>query len=178
MRTASLALTLSLWAAPILAAQSGDSELATKLSNPIANLMSFPFQLNHDCCFGPANGSRFTLNVQPVIPIKLNTDWTLILRTIVPIINQQEPVVGSGNESGLGDTTQSFFFSPATMPGGYFWGFGPAFLWPTATNPDLGSRKWGVGPTLVVLRQTKGWTYGLLTNQIWSYAGEHDHPNV
>ena len=55
-------------------------------------------------------------------------------------------------------------------------GFGPVLLYPTGTNDFLGSEKWGAGPTGLVLKQTGGWTYGLLFNQIWSYAGD-DHRN-
>ncbi len=36
----------------------------------------------------------------------------------------------------------------------------------------LTSGKWGAGPTLVALQQTGPWTIGLLTNQIWSFAGD------
>jgi hypothetical protein len=108
----------------------------------------------------------------------LSKDWTLVVRTILPVIDQQAPVSGAGDHFGLGDTTQSFFFVPKSAPGGITLGFGPAFLWPTATDESLGSHKWGAGPTMVVLKQQSGWTYGILANHIWSYGGERDHPNV
>lgn len=160
-----------------------DENLAKQLANPISSLISVPFQFNYDTGFdgpGEDDGDRFTLNVQPVIPFALNDNWNLITRTIVPIIYQDDVLIDSNStQFGLGDTVQSFFFSPkAPGPAGAIWGVGPVFLWPTATNDSLGSEKWGVGPTGVVLFQQGPWTYGALANHIWSYAGDDDRPHV
>ena len=168
-------------------------DLAKKLQNPVAALISVPFQSNFDFGLGSSHtGWRYTLNMQPVIPISLTKDWNLISRTILPVISQHNAVgapieaggeevevIPSGshaavdvNQEGLGDTVQSFFFSPVKPgPGGIIWGLGPVFLLPTATEDLLGSGKWGTGPTAVLLKQTGGWTYGILANQIWSIAG-------
>ena len=43
-------------------------DLAKKLSNPIASLISVPFQNNLDVGIGQFKGARNTLNFQPVIP--------------------------------------------------------------------------------------------------------------
>ncbi|KAB2659087.1 hypothetical protein F9K94_02545 [Brucella tritici] len=155
-----------------------DQELARKLANPISSLISVPFQSNYDCCFGPKDSYRYTLNIQPVVPFSLNEDWNLIVRTIVPIVYQQAPAAGFDNRFGLSDTEQSFFFSPAQSVDGITWGVGPVFLWPTATNSELGTGKWGAGPTGVILKQQGGWTYGALANHIWSYAGHSDRDAV
>ena len=155
------------------------AELAKKLNNPISNLISVPFQFNLDGGFGPKDANRVLLNVQPVIPISISQDWNVIVRTIVPVVYLDSIADGVDSKFGLGDTVQSFFFSPkAPTSGGWIWGVGPVFLWPTATNDLLGSGKWGAGPTAVVLKQENGWTYGALANQIWSYAGENDRSNV
>ena len=96
------------------------------------------------------DGFKSTLNVQPVIPLALSHDWNLILRTILPIVHQEDVTGADRNETGLGDTLQSFFFSPSKpTAGGITWGVGPAFLYPTATNQFLGGKKWGAGPTFV-----------------------------
>ncbi|MEY4484632.1 MAG: hypothetical protein RL693_2084, partial [Verrucomicrobiota bacterium] len=79
----------------------------------------------------------------------------------------------------LGDTVQSFFFSPKEpTAGGWVLGAGPVLLWPSATDDLLGSGKWGAGPTALALRQAKGWTYGVLANHLWSYAGDGDRAEV
>lgn len=149
------------------------TELAKQLSNPVAALISVPLQLNHDRDLGVTRtGDKWTLNVQPVVPIALNRDWNLISRTIVPIATQSGVVPGGGRQSGLGDVVQSLFLSPnAPGPGGWIWGAGPVFLLPTATDDALGAGRWGAGPTVVVLRQTQGWTYGALANHLWSVGG-------
>ncbi len=154
--------------------------LAKKLTNPVADLISVPFQFNYDHNIGPkTQGNRGYLNFQPVIPIELDEDWNVISRTIVPIIDQHDLAPTSGDQSGLGDVTQSFFFSPKEpTKDGWIWGVGPALLLPTANNDLLGSGKYGAGPTAVVLKQEGPWTYGALANHIWSYAGDDDRRSV
>jgi hypothetical protein len=148
------------------------AELAKQLQNPVASLISLPFQNNFDFNLGPnEEGSKYTLNFQPVIPLSISQDYNLIIRTILPFISQDDVIPGT-SQSGLGDIVQSFFFSPKKPVGGLILGFGPVFLYPSATDSLLGSEQWGAGPTGLVLKQTGGWTYGLLFNHIWSYTGE------
>lgn len=154
-------------------------ELAKKLANPVASLISVPFQYNHDSDIGAADGSRSVLNIQPVIPVSINADWNLISRTIVPLVDQKNVAGTSGSQSGLGDIVQSVFFSPkAPTAGGLVWGVGPVFLLPTATDDRLGAKKWGLGPTAVALLQRGPWTFGGLTNHIASVAGDSDRASI
>jgi hypothetical protein len=155
-------------------------ELAKQLNNPVASLISVPFQSNWDFGLGDGSGQRFTLNIQPVIPISISEDWNLILRTIVPVMDQSGAYgPTSGSQSGLGNTTQSFFLSPKKPgPGGIIWGLGPVGYYPTATNSLLGPEKWGTGPTFVALAQPGNWTVGVLANQIWSLGGDRNEPDV
>ena len=157
-----------------------DEELAKKLANPVAAMISVPFQGNYDRKIGPNNdGTRFQLNFQPVIPFELNDDWNLISRTIVPIIKQKDILPGTGTQTGVGDIIQSFFFSPRKpTEDGWILGVGPVLLLPTASNDLLGTEKWGAGPTFVGLKQDGPWTYGMLANHIWSYAGNKNRADV
>ena len=180
-RGALAAFSLALAGPAALAQSAPDSsaELAKKLSNPIAALTSVPIKADWDTGIGARDADRTTYVVQPVIPITLSKDWNLISRTIVPYIDAQSPVAGGSDESGLGDITQSFFFSPtAPTAGGWIWGAGPVLLLKTATNDALGSEKWGAGPTAVVLRQDSGWTYGVLANHIWSFGGNDQRADI
>lgn len=156
-----------------------DADLAKQLSNPVASLISVPFQFNYDKGYGPADGGKSVLNIQPVIPFSINEDWNVISRTIVPVISQHDIAGRSGSQFGLGDIVQSLFFSPKQpTAGGIIWGAGPAFLLPTGTDPLLGAEKWGLGPTGVVLKQEGPWTYGALGNHIWSVAGDSKRSDI
>ena len=77
-------------------------ELAKQAQNPIANLISVPFQNNTDFDFGPRERTLNVLNFQPVIPIKLSEHWNLITRTIVPIIHLPSLEKGDSSDSGVG----------------------------------------------------------------------------
>lgn len=155
--------------------------LAKKLANPIASLISVPFQYNYDENAGPNDkGSVSRVNIQPVVPLSLNSKWNLITRTIVPVVIDQDniPTIGS-NDSGLGDVLASQFFSPkAPTAGGWIWGVGPVELLRTASKHTLGEEKWGLGPTAVALKQSGPWTYGALANHIWSVAGDDGRADI
>jgi hypothetical protein len=177
VRQARLACFLLLGAPFAAFAQDAD-ELAKKLSNPVADLISVPFQFNHDDGYVDG-GSRTYVNIQPVVPISISENWNMISRTILPVVYQDHVPPGSGDEFGLGDITQSLFFTPkAPSSSGWVIGVGPAFLVPAATDDLLGTEKWGLGPTAVVLKQDRGWSYGALVNHIWSVAGEDDRQDI
>ena len=163
-----------------IASHTDADQLAKQLSNPVAALISVPLQLNYDEGYGAGgggDGERWTLNVQPVVPISLNADWNVISRTILPVIDQD---IGGSSESGIGDITQSFFFSrKKPTASGWIIGVGPALLLPTASEDVLGTEQWAVGPTIVALKQTDdGWTYGALWNYLVSVAGDEDRADV
>jgi hypothetical protein len=151
------------------------SNLEQQIQNPIASLISVPFQNNVDFNTGPYDRSRNTLNIQPVIPFSLNEKLNLITRTIVPIISQ--PTGMDDSEFGLGDVNLSLFLTPA-KPSKVIYGGGVALGLPTASNEFLGTEKWSAGPSFVVLVQPKGWTIGALAQNTWSYAGADDRGDV
>ncbi|HEY4202064.1 MAG TPA: transporter [Devosiaceae bacterium] len=159
-------------------AQSDPDALARQLSNPVASLISVPLQFNADFGAGPGgDGENLSLKIQPVIPFELSKDWNVISRTIVPLSYEHD--IFPDNVAGLGDITQSFFFSPTQPgPGGIIWGVGPQFLLPTATDSRLGGGKWGLGPTGLVLMQADKLSVGVLASQLWSVAGEASRPDI
>jgi len=176
MLLASAALAL---ATPARAQDDQAAALAKKLANPLAALISVPLQYNHDYYGGANDGATVgRLNIQPVIPISLNDDWNLITRTIIPLVHQQDFPLAARNESGLGDITESLFFSPKSPTGGWIWGVGPVLLLPTASEDVLGAGKWGIGPTAVALKQEGPWTIGFLGNHVWSVAGDDTRNDV
>jgi hypothetical protein len=147
-------------------------ELADKLANPVASLISVPLQNNLNYGIGPYNGTKYTINVQPIIPFKLTDNLNLITRYILPVVDQRNITGLNTHEFGLSDATVTAFFAPKTK--GLILGIGPAFLIPTATDKLLGTEKFGVGPSVLVMHQGKGLSIGFIANQIWSVAGNDD----
>jgi len=156
------------------AKSAGDEDAATKLAketqNPVANLISVPFQNNFNFGAGSKDKMVWNLNVQPVIPISISEDWNLITRTIMPIINEPALFPGADNAFGLGDINPTVFLSPA-KPSKLIWGVGPTMTLPTATTGQLGSGRWSAGPAAVGLFMDGPWVVGALANQQWDFAG-------
>lgn len=148
------------------ASATDSQELAKKLSNPVSDLVSVPFQFNWENGVGPDNGLRTVLNVQPVVPFKISDKWNMIERWIMPFVSQPETL---GARSGLSDITFSSFFSPRTK-GSLIWGAGPVVTLPMSSDATIGSGQWSAGPTLVVVKIDGPVLYGLLWNQLWSFA--------
>jgi opacity protein-like surface antigen len=148
---------------------SEDEDLAKKSQNPIADLVSVPFQSNTNFNAGPFDRTQEILNIQPVVPLHISPDWNMISRTIIPVMSQPNPLFDSST-NGIGDITQSLFFSPA-HPGALIWGIGPVFTIPSATDPILGTGQVLAGPTAVFLVTPGHVVMGVLLNNQWSVGG-------
>jgi hypothetical protein len=146
------------------------TELAKETQNPVANLISVPFQNNFNFGAGADRDMIWIMNVQPVIPVPLNEEWNLITRTIMPIINQPSLAPGEESAFGMGDINPSVFLSPAKAEG-FIWGAGVTTTLPTATESEIGSGQWSMGPTAVGLLIQGPWVVGALANQQWSMVG-------
>jgi hypothetical protein len=146
-----------------------NTDIAKKLQNPVADLISVPFQSNTNFGFGPENGTQEVLNIQPVVPFHLSDDWNLITRTIMPLTWNPKLTPAGDSSFGLGNTTEFLFLSLA-HPGKWIWGVGPVILLP-ATNGAVGSNLWGAGPSAVALRMDGPWVYGALISNVWSFGG-------
>ena len=158
----------------------GGDDLRAKAQNPVANMISLPFENSLD--FGAPDGNAYILNIQPVIPFTVG-DWNFINRTIVPIIRSPGQLQGlpglpetksGGSIWGLGDINHSTFLSPA-KPGPIIWGVGPSIQFPTATSSRLGTGKWSAGPSAVFIAQPAPWSLALLVRQMWSFAAAESH---
>jgi hypothetical protein len=161
--------------------ESGDTnesaKLAIKLTNPVASLISIPVQNWFDFNLGPKkDGFRYTMEAQPVYPMQISKEWNLISRSTIPVIYQQN-LYGRTSQTGLSDSTESLFLSPVHTKS-LIWGAGPVFLVPTGTDGFLSTRKFGMGPTAVVLKHATHGNIGLLANHVWSVAGSDSHPYV
>jgi len=169
----------------VMPALADEQELAKKSQNPVGDIISLPFEYwHHD---GMADdGSADALMVKPVYPTRIG-NLNLINRVIIPYLgidaNQNGSDLGDidipptlERESGLGNIQYQGFFTPAE-PGKVIWGIGPVFELPTNTS-GLGSDKWSAGPAAVALTMPGKWVLGALVQNIWSFAGPSDDPDV
>jgi hypothetical protein len=158
---------------PALQAQQSADELAQKAANPIANMISVPFQNNTDFGLGPYDRARNVLNIQPVVPL---AEGKIITRTVVPFAWLPDLTTESeSSSSGIGDIVFTAFYVPGG--GETMWGLGPVVELPTG-GASRGSEKWSVGPSFVALKVNGPWTLGVLANNVWSVAGEGDRSSV
>lgn len=158
-------------------AQDDKEALAKASQNPVASMISFPFQNNLNFGLGPYDRNQYIMNFQPVIPFRLSENWNLITRTIIPVLFQPDVWTDKGGTGGVGDIQASFFVSPA-RPGKLIWGFGPIVQFPSGTDPLLSQGKWGLGPTFVALTMPGHWVIGTLVNNVWSVGGQEGRPDV
>jgi hypothetical protein len=154
-----------------------ETDLARQSQNPVANLISVPFQNNTNVGLGQFDRTGNILNIQPVLPTPLSKDLLLINRVILPLAYQPELAPGVGNTFGLGDIFYQGFLSPVTT-GNFSWGIGPAIVFPTATDRVLGTGKWSIGPAAVGIWSVDRIVAGALINNVWSFAGAGDRQDV
>lgn len=154
---------------PAHAEELSAEDLAKLAQNPVANLISVPFQNNTNFNYGPERGVQDILNIQPVIPVPLSSQWNLVTRTIVPVIANPSLGPSIGGVGGLGDVQISGFLSPAAA-GNWIWGIGSILQLPTHSAVTLGNDNLGLGPTGVLLHLEKNspWVFGALINNVWS----------
>jgi hypothetical protein len=174
-------LFTSLWLCNhAIAQEQKNADLAQELTNPVADLITLPIQINFDDDIGVNDrGSKTTTNIQPVVPVDLSEHWNLITRTIIPFVSQDNIFPGAGSQSGLGDITEQLFFSPKQpTAGGIIWGVGAILVFPTASNSKLGSEKFSLGPAGIAITMRGPWTLGALGNHAWSVAGDSDRADI
>lgn len=148
-------------------------ELARAAQNPVASLISLPFQNNTNFEFGPEEKTQNVLNVQPVIPFEVSENWNLITRTIVPIVSQPGLEPGQDRENGLGNVLFTSFLSPKHS-GDWIWGAGPAVQLPTSSDDQIAADEWAAGPSFVLLTMPGRWVVGALASNIWDMSGDDD----
>jgi hypothetical protein len=167
-RTAIVALaSVALTGLAGLACAQDTGELAKQAQNPVAHIISVPFQNNFNFGVGPRDDMQYVLNVQPVVPFAISENWNLITRTIIPVVYQPELAPGIGEAWGLGDIQASFFLSPA-KPKSIIWGAGPVVVANSASKDITGTGRTSVGLSAVALTIRGHWVIGGLISNVKS----------
>ncbi len=154
-------------------AQGDSKDLAKAAQNPLASMISLPFQYNANFNYGPEDGTQDTLNIQPIWPFKLNDDWNLVTRTIIPVVSIPALTPGDNRTTGLGDTTFTGWFSPSAASK-WIWGAGPVLVLPTSSDDELGTGEWAAGASVVVLTMPGHWVVGSLFSNVWDVSGNEE----
>lgn len=185
---------LLLFSAACVYAQEDESAKKTdaskKAANPICAIYAVPVEYDHYEKVGPYDGTMDVITLKPIIPIAINEDWNLVSRTIIPYLRQDgvvpEKITMSGIEldakeqlgykyagknHGFWDIQESMFITPSKPMYGFIWGVGGAFGFPGEKDIAGITGKYAAGPTAAVVREDSIFTYGFLTNHLWSYAG-------
>lgn len=148
-------------------------ELARQDQNPITRFYVMRFENNLQLGYGPHDEAINFFRFQPLIPVKLTSDWILLTRLVVPVVHQPWPQ----SNDGVGDISMIAFLTPARSDR-FVWGVGPGLLLPTATKSALGSEKFSVGPAVAAVYTTERWVFGVVAQNLWSFAGDDDRSDV
>ncbi len=155
-------------------------DAAKEAQNPLANIISMPFQNNNDFGIGDYDKTGSVVNIQPILPITLGEKgWLLINRFIIPL-PKSTPDNTSGNASntsGMGDITYTAWFSPPGK-GKITWGFGPSMIFPTASDDLLGLGKYSIGPSFVFVLPNKKWMGAAIISNWFSVGGDSTRADV
>lgn len=170
------ACTAPLAAQEAPAGSASSDDIARKLADPGAALISVPFQYNYQGAVGPGDAfHNQQLKIQPVIPF-VGENGKFILRPILPLSWNQFPQ----DKHGTGDLFVQGYYIPRTAAEahGTEFGYGFAALLDTASHDSLGTGKYSLGPAFILVHKTQKWTVGALANHVWSVGGDGDREDV
>jgi len=148
-------------------------DLAVEDLNPLTRLYVMRFEDNVQFGFGPDDEPLNFFRIQPLFPVELNEDWTLLTRVLVPLAHAPWPETADG----LSDVNVTSLLSPAR--GQHFiWGVGPSLVLPTGSHERLTTNKWVAGPSGAAVYNGRRWQVGLLVQNLWSFAGDGSRDDV
>ena len=160
----------------------GQADLATQSQNPIASLISLPFEFDSYQNVGEEDRTQNTIVFKPVVPIDISENWELVLRGIIPFIDQPDsgPIDG---KTGVGDIQLQTYFVPKktnSLGGDNFWtwGVGPVLQFDTASDDILGTGRNAAGIGGVLFSKINNWTVGALLNNVWDVDSSNTREGV
>lgn len=159
------------------------AKINSELDNPLAKYWSLVLQENYSINQGNAvngNVSSNTFFFQPALPIPFGKNKVFTARPVLPIVTQPNFAIdASGKEkiTGFGDIQMAAIFGPGNATG-WIWAVGATFVFPTASQTNLGQGKHQIGPAAMLFHLGKKWNKGLFVQHWWSYAGDDTRKEV
>ena len=146
------------------------SEWAALSQNPMADVMRLPVQNRFDQGVGYKDNTQYNLIFKPTMASDVAENWIMINRFDVPLIYRPGIEPGAPDDHGLADIQYESLYGPSGWRR-FYWGVGPLFEIPSATDSGLGSKKWSAG-----LGGTAAWVgdsfvIGAGANHLVSFAG-------
>jgi hypothetical protein len=155
--------------------QSG-AALAQEATNPFSSSWLMQIQQNNNRMDMPSgHGDRMQSNLmfQPLMSMRLTNEWGLYLRPVLTTVNSLPHLDQHGDSertAGFGDAVLGVAAAHPLLGGRLVVGFGPTFIFPTASQRALGQDTWQVGPDAGVTLLGKHFiAYGFL--QQWFKVG-------
>lgn len=175
-------LQLALALGPVLhsgarADEPSGAQLVEEDRNPLSDQASLQVQPNFEFRAGEDGDTGYVFDLQPVVPIDLPGAWTLLSRTVAPLIDEPASEPGESYTFGVGDIEQTLFVSPPSSKA-FIWGAGPVIQFPSASSTRLGTGKWEMGPAAAAILTGDWWQVGVQANNEWSFAGDSSRSSV
>jgi hypothetical protein len=148
-------------------------DLAKSVHNPFEDFVKVAIQATTGFNVGYRHDAGEAVNIEPLIPVRLNAQWDLMVRPSLTVGYLPTP----NSQFGLTDLQTSFFLTPESA-NEWIWGIGPILQAPTASSTDLGSGKWAAGPTAGLVYNHGPWFNTILAYQLMSFAGAHHRGSV
>jgi hypothetical protein len=174
-------------------------KIGAKLSDPTSDVWALFTEFDATYSEGDLSGgdhrSGSSMTFKPIMPVPFTENWKIFTQPTVPVTFSTDIPVGRRSDNsdlpghpgvgirpdgtaafeaydGLGDISIPLMFMPAKKKQGAHWAFGagPTFLFPTATNDELGTNTWEAGPSVVAVYKTPKFTGALMGQYWWNYA--------
>lgn len=151
-------------------AQGGQS-LEQAASDPTASLMAVQLQYLYSGDYHNLdNKSGNSILFRAAVPFTTG-NLNHIARVTLPYITDTP-----ADESGLGDMV---LFDLVKFDKSWGrWGIGPVMLLPTATDDEVGTEKWAIGPALGFVARNQKLMWGVFNQNLFSFAGDSDREDV
>ena len=159
------------------------AKINRELDNPLAKYWSLVFQENYSINQGnlvDGNVTSNTMFFQPALPIPFGRNKVFTARPVFPLVTQPDfsaDAMGGEKVTGFGDIQMAAIFGPGNAKG-WVWGAGATFVFPTASNSNLGKGKYQAGPTIMLFHLGETWNKGFFLQHWWSYAGDETRADV